>query len=501
MSRPVSRLRGTAYLTASRVVNIILSFFAVRLYFDVLGAEQYGLVLFSVVFIAYYNLFDLGIQYSTGLRYAQLVEKEETDELKDCFRTTLGLTLIFASVALVLFSVGGYVYSRWYAQDDLANWPWLLPLVAITPFFHFLQHPLGSLNFAHERYDVLLKYNSLNSLLLNLLPMALVYFFRNPYAHVGGSAIAAFLFFATFAGIVHKHHGVSWLIPKIDKGHAKDLITTGIPLLWSKVPGTIAGSLERFIIGPANPATLASYTTSGRIPEVSRDAYRSATDTSFQAMAKAGVDPNRDFLEVMSKYLRMVTVGALVVVLIPAAFAHPILAIWLPEQVAAFPYMPVIMMILGWFALNETYNQMFGMCALAKGVPKLLVYFSIYQVIAKAIFSFLGFRYYGVIGLAAVNMGVSFSQVIPMALVYHRVLKLSGSPWRTVREYGAILALGGSVFALGVWVAALLMPISPWLALLALPPMQLAVILLAKRLDLAPYPEALLKLLGRLGLA
>ncbi|MEO9884626.1 MAG: flippase [Balneola sp.] len=96
-------ISNTFFSIASKVVPILISLVCIPIIINGLGEEKYGAFTVALVFIGYFNLFDLGLGRAITKLISERIGKDKDQEIADIFKTGVTLTLVLGVVGGIIF--------------------------------------------------------------------------------------------------------------------------------------------------------------------------------------------------------------------------------------------------------------------------------------------------------------------------------------------------------------------------------------------------------------
>lgn len=96
-------ISNTFFSIASKVFPILLSLICIPIIIRGLGEEKYGAFTIALVFIGYFNLFDLGLGRAITKLISERIGKKKDQEIADIFKTGVTLTFLLGVVGGLIF--------------------------------------------------------------------------------------------------------------------------------------------------------------------------------------------------------------------------------------------------------------------------------------------------------------------------------------------------------------------------------------------------------------
>ena len=97
-------ISNTFFSIVSKVFPILLSLICIPIIIKGLGEEKYGAFTIALVFIGYFNLFDLGLGRAITKLISERIGKNKDQEIADIFKTGVTLTFLLGIVGGLIFS-------------------------------------------------------------------------------------------------------------------------------------------------------------------------------------------------------------------------------------------------------------------------------------------------------------------------------------------------------------------------------------------------------------
>ena len=98
-------ISNTFFSISSKVIPILISLVCIPIIIKGLGEEKYGAFTIALVFIGYFNLFDLGLGRAVTKLISERIGKDKDQEIANIFKTGVTLTFILGIIGGLVFYV------------------------------------------------------------------------------------------------------------------------------------------------------------------------------------------------------------------------------------------------------------------------------------------------------------------------------------------------------------------------------------------------------------
>lgn len=247
----MSVARHTIYNLAGSIAPMFVSIVTVPIYLHLVGATRYGVLSIVWLFMGYFGLFDPGLSRAATYHIARL-HNASARERGDVFWTALLVNFLFGMLGgLVLYAAARPLFTHFFKMPDdmraevLACLPWMAASIPLS----ITTGVLGSVLQAREWFGISNAVNVLNTLLTQIVPIAVAYFHGPDLLWL----IPAILL-ARAAGAVPQFIAVARALPLGAGGGFKsallrELFSYGGWITVSNLLGPILMSADRMLIG------------------------------------------------------------------------------------------------------------------------------------------------------------------------------------------------------------------------------------------------------------
>ncbi len=238
-----------------RVTGILVNILYVPILIDYLDAERYGVWIALTSFLAWFNLFDVGLGNGLRNKLAEALAVEDITRARKYVSTSYALmTLIFIPISTIFFAISGFLpWSKilnvhFISHSELSM---LGSIVFIFFCIRFIVQLIQPILFAVQKSA----FASSFPVLGQLMGLICIYFLRStslPPLLSAGMILSLLPVLAYLAGgVILFRYGYSHIRPAIgfvDFSVSRDILSLGIKFFIVQIGGVIINASSSFII-------------------------------------------------------------------------------------------------------------------------------------------------------------------------------------------------------------------------------------------------------------
>ncbi|MCI5221841.1 MAG: flippase [Candidatus Electrothrix sp. AR4] len=390
--------RSAIYNLIGAIVPLVVSFFTVPLYLELIGEARYGVLTVVWLLLGYFGLFDLGLGRATAQRIAVLHDAS-AEERAHTFWTALTLNLGLGILGgLLISSVAVCFLGSVFKIEDalrpelLAAIPWLIlavPMATLSGVF------AGALQ-GRERFLELNLISVSGTVLFQLIPLSVAAFWKVDLRLLLPAALFARYLTLVALFLSCQRHIILNHPPSFMREQARQLIRFGGWVTVTSFIGPMMVILDRFIIAVLSGAKAVSfYTVPFQLGErctILSSSLVSALFPRFAAVSSA------EEYRLAVKGLRLLVVVMTPLVAVVLLFMEPFLAWWINPVFADQSAQAGQIILLGfWF---NSFAKIPSVQLQARGRPDLVAKCHLAEILPYFLLLYLGISLFGLVGAA-----------------------------------------------------------------------------------------------------
>lgn len=491
----VSKTRGVVVLALTRVLTMIVQLVAVRIYLSAIGENMNGAVLLVAGYSAYAALVDPGFIEGGIIHLLRSVSPKSDLNRWDVWRTHLTINLGIGVVGGLLLTAAGFMLTAVASRGtNLALFGlaglWFAVTTVQTATMHYLT--------AAQEYSRLAKLSAVAVLVGHACSAILVWTTKQaPFYFVGlviGSSISTYAMLRA-AWQSERRAGTSG---RFQPDLAREFVKIGKRSYANRALSLAAGNMDRILLGGAiSPVMLTHYDNSTRLAAGLNELTGTIRQTFQADLAHAYLSGPNEFAAAADRFARLSMGIAITFILIPSAFADPLLRLWLGER--AYAEGAFVMFGIALYRTFEMYYSCHGLTMTAAAQPQLMFPPILWNAACTVGLSVFAVKAMGIEGLAVLKVAINVLMFLPLLWFIKRRL-LTALEMR--RHLGSIVAM----LIFGVLFGLLIMQICriplivnhPILSLLMIPIASTLAALVIFAFKLAPCPDTLVRRVHRL---
>jgi O-antigen/teichoic acid export membrane protein len=345
---------------------------------------------------------------------------------------------------------------------------------------------------ARRQFGYLAVTNGAQILLSSVLALVLTLITRRPEAYLAGFAIGNGAVALYSIGSVARQSRGTEGVNGFDREALRYAFDFGKKLYLTRVAAVVTSTFDRIIAKPLGTANIAVYSTAARIPEAGQEVLP-VNATVLPDLTKAHAAGPKEFARSVEKNTLTVFGVSCAAILVPCAFAEPVLLLWLGDKYR--PEMAWIMVMLGVYAALQMFYTALAGAMIAHGSPQRVLPFTLYSAVALIALAYPCGMRYGIVGLAALRLAIQVAQFVPIIAFTQRTIAPEISLGGWLGRLSGVLALA-TLFAGGAY-ASWSLP-SVWVPVALLPVASVAFLAVCHATGLSPLPESVLRRLRSL---
>jgi O-antigen/teichoic acid export membrane protein len=416
--------------SAGRVISIVTSILTVRLTYNYLGAERYGMWMTITSVIAMFGFADLGLNNGLINMVATATGREDAVEARKAVSSTfLLLSVAAAALTVVCAAIYGFI-----APERLFNVTSVLAVreagPALVAFFlcFVVQLPLGSIRgtqsglqkgFHNNLWAALGTAGALVAMLVAVhrhfsLPLLVL-------CVSGPPVIAALLNGVELFGFSHRELRPS--VAYFSRDAAREGLRTGLMYFLLQISFTIGTQTDNVVIAQIMGASsVAAYAVPARMFNLVTSFLVMVSGAMLPAYAEA--QARGDYYWVRKSFFRVLlfgTVCTLAAAFILVLFGNRVLALWIgPGVQASLP----LLAVLGLQCVIYAYLQPIAFLLNGLGQFRAQVICALINALVNLGLTIVFVRRYGIVGaVMGTTISFLFVAVIPLTIETVRVLK------------------------------------------------------------------------------
>lgn len=489
------KTQGALLISSARTVTMLLQIVAVPYILKCLGQHDYGVVFFAISVTRYIAILDPGLSDGATLSLLRAFAPGSTADAGRLWRTSVVTIGLHYTVGGLLFAWIGSKLNL-SEMSGVGNTSLVLGAAAFSWAFMNLAFANTVYMNARGEYKRLAINNVISAVVGTAASVVLVGVFRTPVAYLIGMALGPAVAFLAGAWhyrsdiIVRSGSFASWTV-------TKEFLSLGLRNYGNRIANVLSGTADRVLLGGAvSQSLLGHYQNCTRIPEALGDLTSSVGQTTQPELSKAFLAGPESFAKSVHRNTLIAFAIGVCFILVPTAYAAPILRLWLGER--AYAGGANVMLGMGVYRSLEMYLGILGMTMFVAGKAAWALPFTLWNGLVRVILTIPMARWIGLEGVALMNVGIHACQVLPATwFVAKRV-----APGVPLRPHIAKLLMISGIGAAFVTVGRMVSESSfvmrhPALCIVLVPATCAAAAIATFGLRLADTPEVIQQLLRR----
>lgn len=336
-------ISNTFFSIASKVIPILISLICIPIIINGLGEERYGAFTIALVFIGYFNLFDLGLGRAITKLISERIGKDRNREIADIFKTGVMLTFLLGIVGGVIFYFVTEPITVKYLQppkelmDEVIRG--LTYLSIGIPFAIMINSYRGVLEALHEFKSITwvqiilgaVTYLGIIAIMQFTVDLAFI------IAYLTGVKM---IHFVIYRSISNSKLNSSEISGNFDKSYIKTLFSFGGWITVSTIISPIMTALDRLIVASKEGMeNVAYYSTASEITQRVGMLPSALVSVLFPVFSR-----NQDFNEnqnsrIYKASFNLLLLGSGIFAVLFISFGRDFLAIWIDENFARESYL------------------------------------------------------------------------------------------------------------------------------------------------------------------
>ncbi len=393
---------NTFFSIASKVFPIIISLICIPVIIKGLGEEKYGAFTIALVFIGYFNLFDLGLGRAITKLISERIGKDKDKEIGDIFKTGVALTFLLGIIGgLIFYLIAEPITINFLKppEDFLDEVIRGLAFLAIgIPFAIMINSYRGVLEALHEFKSITLVQVVLGA--ITYFGIILLMEFTKDLAYIIAYMSAVkFIHFLCYRFITNSKMSYSLTDTSFDKKYIKSLFSFGGWITVSTIISPIMTALDRLIVASKEGMeNVAYYSTSSEITQRVGMLPSALVGVLFPVFSR-----NQDFNDEQNSKIYKASFNLLLLAsgifaIIFICFGRDFLAIWIDENFATESFLVLQIITVGSlfnFLARIPFSFIQGL-----GRPDITAKFHIIELPVFLVLLFMLTDKYGIVGAA-----------------------------------------------------------------------------------------------------
>lgn len=462
------------------MLGIGVQLVSIPIVWNVLGDVRFGACLFLAFVGRWVGLIDIGFHDGTQRNMTNAFDAKEHARGFTVWNTYRALLLLHAVAGFALMLALSMVPSLSHEVGPVSMF-----LAAGTMFAGQYLFFGSTIYFnARRQFGYLAVTNGVQILLSSVLALLLTLFTRRPEAYLAGFAIgnvAVALY--SFGTISRQSQGVEG-VQGFDREALKYAFDFGRKLYLTRVAAVATSTFDRIVAKPLGTANIAVYSTAARIPEAGQEVLP-VNATVLPDLTKAHASGPEEFAKSVEKNTLTVLCVSCAAILVPCAFAEPVLQLWLGDKYR--PEMAWIMVMLGVYAALQMFYTALASAMIAHGSPQRVLPFTLYSAVVLMALAYPCAVRYGIVGLAALRLAIQVAQFLPIIAFTQRTIapEISLGGWLGRLSGVLLIACAFAVAGYASWSLA-----SAWMSISLVPVVSGAFLFVCHSSGLSPLPDS-----------
>ncbi|MBL8060408.1 MAG: hypothetical protein JNK63_06795 [Chthonomonas sp.] len=405
----MSVLRGTVYLSISRLATLLLNVWAVGRFVEWLGNENWGgIALMVILWAICQTICDLGMTGATVNSMIKAISEKNQLTASRLLATHTAISCYLCALLVLIYAAAfqfGYVRSVGHGLDAMAFYA----AAALTGMLVLINNGQYAALVSHGRYSFIALTATISAFLNTALSLWLIYAFRQPWGFWVGS----------FAGMLYVTIANEFKIRKLGFGSPR------VGFFWKEFEdvkafvkrsslsnsATIATGFDRIVLSRVvSQAGLGIYDQSVRIPETLKSTMPIAH--VFPAEIARVNLVGQEALQTAYRKLSSATMAlAMAVLFIPSACGESYIRLIYP---AYDPVMTILFALASIDASFALYGSLFASFSTATARPHLTAPFMWFMLLGTAFLAVPAALKFGLVGIAAARIVLQLVQFYPL---------------------------------------------------------------------------------------
>ncbi len=344
-------ISNTFFSIVSKVFPILLSLICIPIIIKGLGEEKYGAFTIALVFIGYFNLFDLGLGRAITKLISERIGKNKDQEIADIFKTGVTLTFLLGIVGgLIFFVISEPVTVKYLKppEDFLGEVIRGLTFLSIgIPFSIMINSYRGVLEALHEFKSITLVQIILGAATY-LGIIALMEFTKDLAFLIAYLTAVKVIHFIVYRTISNSKLNTTETNGAFRKNYIKGLFSFGGWITVSTIVSPVMTALDRLIVASKEGMqNVAYYSTASEITQRVGMLPSALVSVLFPVFSR-----NQNFNEIQNSKLYKASFNLLLLAsgifaVLFICFGRDFLAIWIDENFATESYVVLQVVTVG----------------------------------------------------------------------------------------------------------------------------------------------------------
>lgn len=485
----MGKTKASAQIVAGAVVGSLAQLIVARGYLHVLGAEQFGLVLYLLSVSIFGLAADIGYSRSALRELTLLLVDNDEEGLRLHIGTLMTLTVAAALLCVAGIFVAGFFLTLPVPNVSTSERAVLFSLAGFNGAFVILQTALAQTLGSAERFAEQAMSNLLKNLGSATLGILFVFAFRTPESVLLGSAIGSgtALVYTVIRLRIAYGKGFRWFA--YHKPTAQKYTHYALRYYPQRLTFILQGSLDRLLLAPAlGGAALTWYQVSARLPQTLGDNLMLTCSSTYPEMVRQSTEAPEQFSRSAQRNAALMATLGTAIVILPCLFAPGLLKLILG---VVPPNCQEIALVLGLAKALDLIADSFNLAFAANDRPERGSLMLIVRVIIIAAVTLPVAHRFGIIG---VTWAIAFASAISLLIGLPMMQSILQTKATVLAMAGKILSIIGLGYGV-TWGLSLLLPFSfassQLAAILLGPVLPLLAAAGLIRLGLAPLPSAI----------
>ncbi|TVY07215.1 lipopolysaccharide biosynthesis protein [Paenibacillus cremeus] len=429
ISNSTKQLKIAAIISYSVIIfNILAGFVYTPWMISVIGISDYGLYVLATSFLAYFVL-DFGLGQSVTRFIAKYRAENSEENIYNFLGLTFKLYLIFAFIILITLIVIYCLIDKIFIQltaVEVKNFKILFVLVGLFSIFSFPFKPIDGIISGYELFVPLQICNLLNKVLTIALVILALFFGLGLYSLVFSNIIAGIILIIVKLIIIKKNTTIKVNYKYINKSMAKNIFSFSGWMTVNIILYNMLVSIQPTILGMFSGSNQISIFSIGMVLFGYTNTFVSALSGLFLPKVSRIVkmeDAKEKVEELTIKVgrIQLTIIGAIVVIF--TSIGKNFIELWVGKFFNN-SYIVALLLILP--LLITSTQTILRTMIVAQGKVKLEAIGLIFSAITSVTVSLILSNGMGAVGAAlGSSIGIIFSYIIWMNIIYHKVLGVS----------------------------------------------------------------------------
>ncbi len=448
--RETSKTKAVVFLSGARLMSMVVTLLAVRIYTGRLSEEGYGAALFALTCGLYMTALDFGYADGARLLLLRAFAPDSTDDPRPIWKvSSVMAALVGLGGIAVMIAVG---YATHGGHD-----PWWNAQLFLLAGINFAAQ---NLMLSHVTYFAARRqfgHVATNNLIVALggscLGILFVILTRSPMSVVAGPACSSIVAtYVSYRAIRREFQGPT----PFRRDIARDCLKQGRKNYLTRTVALLSNSDQVLIGSDVGKAALANYNNSVRLPLALFDLSGSVTQAIQPDLARSHMKSETAFARSVDRNGLIAFATGACFIFVPCAFGAAILPVWLDGR--AYALGATIMLCIGAYRMLELYYSCLGQAMFAAGKPQLTLPFVVWNGLCTALLTVPAARWNGLVGVAIMNISIHVAQFFPLTLLIKRKVVPELAYIQHVGRIGlmvgtvVLIAMGGSALCHTDWI-------------------------------------------------